>query len=212
MGQNTGVSLLVTVPVCSFRKGYAREYLETEQIPPPSTIYGFLLSLVGEESRYKYVGTRLAFAVLQRPELSITLRTTWRMKNKTLPSGVGNNRSPDYQEILTGLQIAIWVLSGPLADRIYLANKMPSDVSRYGGLSLGESRDLVNDIVWFPQWPQGEGYWIVHDPQGDMPLPVWVDHVGSKGTVWKQFRLQQQRLEVPPTEDARWIPIVNERS
>lgn len=212
MGQNTGVSLLVTVPVCSFRKGFAREYLETEQVPPPSTIYGFLLSMVGEEDRFKYVGTYLAFAVLRQPELSVAIRTTWRIKNKTLPVGVGNNRSPDYQEILTGLQIAIWVHDGPLADRIYLANKTPWNVERYGGLSLGESRDLVNDIVWFPQWPQEEGYWVVRDPQGDMPLPVWVDHVGSKGTVWKQFRLQEQRLELPPAEDPRWIRIVNELS
>ncbi|MCK5244362.1 MAG: type I-MYXAN CRISPR-associated protein Cas5/Cmx5/DevS [Desulfobacterales bacterium] len=210
MQKNAGVSLLVTVSVCSFRKGYAREYLETEQIPPPSTIYGFLLSLVGEEDRYKYVGTSIALAILRKPELSVVLRTTWRMKNKTLPAGVGNNRSPDYQEILTGLQIAIWVQSGPLADRVYFASKTPSQVDRYGGLSLGESRDLVNDIVWFPQWPHKEGYWLVHDPDGDMPLPVWVDHVGSKGTAWKQFSLQQQRLELPSAEDPRWLSIVSE--
>ena len=42
------IGLYVTVPVACFRKGLAREYLETEPLPPPSTCYGFLLSLVGE--------------------------------------------------------------------------------------------------------------------------------------------------------------------
>jgi CRISPR-associated Cas5-like protein len=49
---------------CSFRKGSAREYLETEEVPPPTTVYGFLLSLVGKEERLAYAGTGLAYAVL----------------------------------------------------------------------------------------------------------------------------------------------------
>jgi len=75
------------------------------------------------------------------------------------------------------------------------------------GLSLGESRDLVNDILWFPKWPQVKGYWLVRDPEGDLPLPVWVDHVGSKGTVWRQFRMEKGILETPPENDDRWITI-----
>jgi CRISPR-associated Cas5-like protein len=41
------LGLRVTVPIACFRKGMAREYLETEMLPPPATCYGFLLSLVG---------------------------------------------------------------------------------------------------------------------------------------------------------------------
>ena len=41
------LGVYVTVPVACFRKGLAREYLETEPLPPPATCYGFLLSLVG---------------------------------------------------------------------------------------------------------------------------------------------------------------------
>ena len=43
------LGIYVTVPIASFRKGFAQEYLETEQIPPPATCYGFLLSLVLQE-------------------------------------------------------------------------------------------------------------------------------------------------------------------
>ncbi len=207
MHENRYVNLLVTVPACSFRKGFAREYLETEKVPPPSTVYGFLLSLVGEEDRSMYLGSRIAYALLSKPELSVTLRTTWRIKNKKIPLGVGVNRKPDYQEVLTGLSLAIWASGGGFAERIKATKADPGRIERYGGLSLGESRDLVNDILWFPKWPQDKGYWLVRDPEGDLPLPVWVDHVGSKGTVWRQFRLEEGILETPPENDERWITI-----
>ena len=41
------LGIYVSVPVACFRKGLAREFLETEALPPPATCYGFLLSLVG---------------------------------------------------------------------------------------------------------------------------------------------------------------------
>jgi CRISPR-associated protein Cas5t len=215
---NQSVSLRLTVPICGFRKGFAREYFETEEVPPPSTLYGFLLSLVGEEDRRRYLGTRLAYALLTRkrlpsgkvldqPELSVVLRTVWRIKEKS-PPGLGSNRRPDYQEILTGLELCIWVGPGELAQRLQEAAANPQAIVRYGGLSLGESRDLINDLDWFPTWPEREALWLASDPQGDLPLPLWVDHVGSKGTVWEQFRLTPGELSEPLASDPRWITIV----
>lgn len=204
------LSLFVTVPICSFRKGYAREYLETETLPPPSTIYGFLLSLVGEEDRYRYTDTRLAYAALRPAELSTILRTAWRVKTGKLPLGTGQNKRPDYQEILTGLEIGIWVQTGNLAQRLQQAAEHPEQIQRYGGLCLGESHDLVNDVCWSPDWAGRQGEWVTNDPQGDLPLPIWVDHVGSKDTVWGQYRLVAGTLSDPPvdTHDQRWITIV----
>ena len=54
------LGLCVSVPVACFRKGFAREYLETEMLPPPATCYGFLLSLVGETDRTRHIGCRIA--------------------------------------------------------------------------------------------------------------------------------------------------------
>lgn len=213
MSQSETISLRVTAPICSFRKGYAREYLETEEVPPPSTVYGFLLSLVGEEDRRAYLGTRIAYALLAQPELSTVLRTVWRVKalkdkaGKLQPPGVGSNRRPDFQEILTGLDLALWVDGGPLAARLRQAAASPCDAPRFGGLSLGESRDLVNDIWWAPALDGLECRWLVPSPEGDLPLPVWVDHVGSKGTVWRQFHFEAHPAEAPAPGDARWISV-----
>ncbi len=202
----TTVSLRVSVPFCSFRKPYAREFLETERLPPPSTVYGFLLSLVGEEDRYAYIGTKLAVAIVKRPAVSMVLRTAWRVKNKKAPPGTGNNKRPDYQEILSGLVLGVWVAGGPLADRLTAAAKRRELIERFGGLSLGESRDLIDEIRFQPDWT-GTGLWLVAEETGEHALSVWVDHVGSKGTRWGQIRLLESLLSEPPLDDPRWVSI-----
>ncbi|MBI5446267.1 MAG: type I-MYXAN CRISPR-associated protein Cas5/Cmx5/DevS [Deltaproteobacteria bacterium] len=214
MSQSDALCLRVTAPICSFRKGYAREYLETEEVPPPSTVYGFLLSLVGEEDRRAYLGTKLAYALLAKPEVSTVLRTVWRVKELKVkktglpqPPGVGTNRRPDFQEILSGLDLAIWVRDGALASRLRQSAASPGDVRRFGGLSLGESRDLVNDIWWYPAVTGLECRWLTPDAEGDLPLPVWVDHVGSKETVWRQFRLELGTAHAPTPSGSRWIVV-----
>ena len=75
------VALRVEAPLVSFRNPHAREYAETYRVPPPSTVYGMLLSMVGEERRVRHSGARLALAVLGEPTVSTVLRTVWRVKN-----------------------------------------------------------------------------------------------------------------------------------
>ena len=202
------VSMLVSVPVCSFRKPYAREFFETERLPPPATVYGFLLSLVGEEDREAYIGTKLALAVVEEPAVSTILRTTWRIKIKKSPPGTGNNKKPDYQELLTGLKLYVCVGDCPLLKRLSVSALNNKQISRFGGLSLGESRDLVNDLAFNPQLAEQSGKWLVNDPKGKIPLPVWVDHVGSKGTVWGNFTTVVAPLYgTIEVHDTRWITI-----
>src|SRR3954453_9967615 len=101
------LGLKVTVPVACFRKGFAREFWETEELPPPATCYGFLLSLVGEQDRRRHIGARVCPALLAKPDRSAVLRTLWRVKK--LPLGSPGNSRPDYQELLTGVRLAIWL-------------------------------------------------------------------------------------------------------
>src|SRR3990172_4206493 len=105
------LALYVSVPIAAFRAPYAREYLETLPCPPPATVYGMLLSLVGEEHRRAHIGAELAVALLSQPALSTVLRTSWRLKTAG-PPGLGANKRPDYQELLTGVRLAVWVRPG----------------------------------------------------------------------------------------------------
>src|SRR5262249_47772661 len=144
------LGLYVTVPIACFRKGLAREYLETEALPPPATCYGFLLSLVGETRRARHVGCRVCPVLLNEPEVSTVLRTVWRVKS--LPLGTGGNTRPDYQQLLTDVRIVLWLDSteeGPhprLEERVVQALGSPETVDRFGGLCLGESTHLVDEV------------------------------------------------------------------
>ncbi len=183
------IGVYVTVPVACFRKGLAREYLETEPLPPPSTCYGFLLSLVGETDRYRHIGCRIAPVLVEEPQKSTVLRTVWRTKSKKLRMGDGNNRTPAQQELLTGVQLVLWLDSvdekaaGPsLEQRVESALTRPAMLERFGGLSLGESTHLVDEVKRFPGNAEQTGSIFVRADRGRLTLPVWVDHVGSEGT------------------------------
>ena len=194
------LGLYVTVPVACWRRGLAREYLETEPLPPPATCYGFLLSLVGEEDRERHRGARVTAGLLSRPARSRVLRTLWRVKSRKIAPGVGRNARPDYQELLTGARLAVWVDGGDepgpltLEDRVRAALADPASVTRYGGLSLGESTHLIDEVSPLADAHLGDGALaFLLDPAGHVTLPVWVDHVGSKGTVYATGSLVRTR-------------------
>ena len=183
------IGVYVTVPIACFRKGLAREYLETEPLPPPSTCYGFFLSLVGETDRYRHVGCRIAPALVGEPEKSTILRTVWRTKSTKFRMGDGNNRTPAQQELLAGVQLVLWLDSSDeqdaiphLEQRVETALTRPEAIERFGGLSLGESTHLVDEVKLFPGSSRETGSVFVCTDRGRLTLPVWVDHVGSQGT------------------------------
>ncbi|OQC41218.1 MAG: CRISPR-associated protein Cas5 [Acidobacteria bacterium ADurb.Bin051] len=201
------LGLRVTVPVACWRKGRARELLETELLPPPATCYGFLLSLVGECDRERHRGARVSAGLLgAAPERSMVLRTLWRIKDRKRELGAGENRTPDYQQLLTGSDLVIWcdsteeVEEPTLEARLAAALQDPAAVSRFGGLSLGESTHLVNDIWFLPDGePPGPCLAFLQQERGDLNLPVWVDHVGTAGTRYAVGRLIEVSA-APPRE------------
>ena len=99
------ISLMVSVPFCSFRKPYAREFFETERIPPPATVYGFLLSLIGEED--------LAFLGSTEPVVSTA------DSSKTLKQSI---ESAERAAILKALSDSNWVINRA-ADSLGISRK-----------------------------------------------------------------------------------------
>jgi CRISPR-associated protein Cas5t len=206
------VALYVSAPVAAFREPYAREYLTTLPCPPPATVYGMLLSLVGEVERHAHAGAELALAVISQPARSTVIRTSWRVKSADVPAGLGGNKRPDYQELLTDVRLVIWVRRGadeaerPLVERVRAAVDREESPVRFGALALGESTHLVDEVRRWRAEDGRVGRLLVRDPSGELALPVWVDHVGSAGTRWGQYRLSDGEIGPVPADEA-WSRI-----
>lgn len=191
------IGLRVTVPIACWRKGAARELLETEPVPSPATCYGALLSFVGETDRDRHRGCRISAGLLNVPGRSAVLRSLWRIKKRNLQQGNGENARPDFQQLVIGAELMLWCDSSEetesvesLEARVRRASLEPETVDRFGGWSLGESTHLIND-AWFHEdgAPPRRCRAFLTDPEGDTTLPVWVDHVGSSGTRYALGRL-----------------------
>lgn len=206
------LGVYVTVPVACFRKGLAREYWETEVLPPPATCYGFLLSFVGETQRTRHLGCRVTAALLSEPDKSVVLRTAWRIKSRQLAMGAGNNRIPAQQELLTGIRLVVWIDSSEemepspsLEQRVREALVYPERVDRFGGLSFGESTHLVDEVKAFSDDATRQGTAFLLADRGRLTLPVWVDHVGSAGTRFVTGDLASVPMTAP---DAALLPRI----
>lgn len=200
------LALEVEIPIASFRQSRAREYAQTYPVPPPSTVYGMLLSIVGEMNRYKHCGTRLAIAMVSQPQKSTVIRTFRRFKKKDIRDP--SNARPDYQELLTDIRFIVWIDVGEdsskptLPQRLQVAFDNPVTIERFGGLCLGESRDLVNSVNLLPKNYHAESLqWLVKNEDGLLTLPYWVDHLGSKGTRWQRYlMLKSFEFSLPPEQ------------
>lgn len=207
------LTLYVEVAYASFRKSYARSFAETYRLPPPSTVYGMLLSLVGERLRARHETVRLAFAFRSLPRVATTLRKLSRFKygEANKQSTLGN--APDYVESLCGIEMLCWIDSScernaapTLEERLRQALTKPEEVRRYGVVSLGMSDDIIDDVRIVNEV---DGAWIRLTPsaEGDFELPIWVDHVGSAGTRWQRYRMgEPAALSVFPTSED-WTTI-----
>jgi CRISPR-associated protein Cas5t len=190
------IALQVEVPYASFRKSFARSYAETYAFPPPATVYGMLLSLVGEWQRVRHEGVALAFAYANRPRVTTTLRRLSRYKYGVASKQEELGNAPDYIESLCDTKFLCWVNSSQelvpgesLESRITKSIQTPEKSPRKGVLSLGLSDDVVDSVKLVDtSRVQGSWHWLSPCPTGMIDLPIWVDHVGSINTYWRRFQ------------------------
>lgn len=192
------ICLYVSVPIACFRAPYARTFAESLPIPAPSTVYGMLLSMIGEKDRFVHIGSKIAIGLIGEPERSTVLRKMWRVKEKKYSPGTGTNVTPDFQELLTGIELYVWIANEKdkneisLYDRIKNAFSNPTSIHRFGSLCLGESSHLVNDIRYYRKSDTQSFQLLKPVKLGDISLPIWPDHVGSFKTKWKQFVFEER--------------------
>jgi CRISPR-associated protein Cas5t len=202
--------LYLECPCSSFPRSFARDYKETYYFPPPSTIYGFLLSLVGETDLTAHLGVNMAIGIIgDPPVISRIVRLQRHHKFSKTHAGTypsSQFSKPNHQELLTDLKIVIRLDSSQesasvkLLDRVAIALSTPEQITRFGGLSLGESWALVNGIRNYRP-SDGVVSWLVKDQRGLIGLPLWIDRQTGQGT-FQRFTLIQGDF----TEDS-WLTI-----
>ena len=198
-------------PCTSFPRSFARDYKETYLYPPPSTVYGFLLSLVGEEDLTAHLGVKIAIGLIgEPPPISRIVRKQRHHKFSkqrlgTYPSSKFSK--PNFQELLTGLKIAISIDSSAektpvtLAERVAIAVSTPEQIIRFGGLSLGESWAMVNGFRPYRE-SDGEIRWLTVDNRGLIALPIWIDRKTTQGT-FQRFSLVNSEF----INESIWVTI-----
>lgn len=225
MGSDAAVgdvlALRVDVPMAGLRPMWAREYQETYPVPPPSTVYGMLLSLVGveREDKDRHAGLRIALALAGSTEKGRVFRKFRRWpQSKKVPESEKSDplgyrlgyRRPDYQELLLGLKFWVWIADSkaahPLVDRIRMAldPERRGEIVRHGALCLGESSHMVNAIS--VDRPRGQGRFVAPSEQGLLSMPVWSDHRKDRPTLLNFDIRDSEELAGNPPDDC-WIAV-----
>jgi len=208
----------IECPCTSFPRSFARDYKETYLYPPPSTIYGFLLSLVGEEDLTVHLSVKLAIGVIgNSPPISRIVRKQRHHKFSKTHLGTYSSSQfskPNLQELLTDLQVVLKLDSSEesvnlkLDERVAIALSTPEQITRFGGLSLGESWSLINGIRKY-RTEDGKIKWLFRDNRGLIGLPIWIDRQTNQG-IFQRFSLIENEdfnekcwTEIKPSEVAK---------
>ncbi len=210
--------LFVDVPMASFRPMWSREYQETYPAPPPSTIYGMLLSLVGveREEKERHVGVKIAVALQDQPETGRIFRKFRRVAQSNKNADPLTDRRPDYQELVLWLKFWLWVddseAKNSLVEKIRQAldKERRKTIARHGALCLGESSHMVNEIklaVGDAVPTEKEGRFLVQDKAGFLTMPVWTDHQNDVPHVETFTLLEPGPLPAHPLEEEKWITV-----
>ena len=184
-------TLYIDCPCTSFPRSFARDYKETYLYPPPATIYGFVLSLVGEADLKAHLGVKLAMGIIdKKPAISRILRKQRHHKFSKKHMGTyppSQYSKPNFQELLTDVKVVIKLDSSQesakikLDERVTIALSSPEQITRFGGLSLGESWALINGIRPYRE-TDGKINWLSKDCRGLISLPVWINRQNQRGT------------------------------
>jgi CRISPR-associated protein Cas5t len=202
------MQLYLDCPCTSLPRSFAQDYKETYRYPPPSTIYGFLLSLIGEVDMSAHLGVKLAIGIIgQDPPISRIVRKQRHHKfSKTHMGTYPSSKfsKPNHQELLTDLQVAVRIdsreerASLKLIERVTIAFATPNQVTRFGGLSLGESWAMVNGIRPYRE-EDGTVRWLVKSNRELISLPVWINRETGQDTF--------QRFGWGDFSDDCWVKI-----
>jgi CRISPR-associated protein Cas5t len=169
--------------------------------------------MVGEEDMTAHLGVQLAIGVIgDDPPISRIVRKQRHHKFSrdhlgTYPTSKFSK--PNHHELLTDLRVAVQIDSSEeagtvkLTDRLEIALSTPSQIARFGGLSLGESWAMVNGIRVYRE-TDGVIRWLIKDNRGLIGLPIWINRKTGQGTFqrfsWSDEFQENCKVMIPKSQ------------
>lgn len=181
------IALRLSVPFARWCRPRAGSYNESLTHPTIATVYGCLLSAVGEYDRSAHVGVRVTIGVIRQGDVSTLLYKKIKKTDKPLKE---QDRRLDFLrtlrkvDVVTNSELLIYVDSSSeggtrLEDRLVQALRDPGSVVREGVWCLGYSDDMIDDHeLYTDSFPASDVFLL--DDEGDISIPVWVDHWSQK--------------------------------
>ncbi len=160
----------------------------------------------------EHVGVKLAVGIIgDDPPISRIVRKQRHHKFSRDHMGTyptSKFSKPNHHELLTDLQAVVQIDSSEepaavkLLDRVAITLSTPAQITRFGGLSLGESWAMINGIRTYRE-TDGDIRWLVRDLRGLIGLPVWIDRQTTQGT-FQRFSIAEPG---DAFTDACWVTI-----
>ncbi len=212
------ICLFIDIPIAGYRPNWSRFYQDTYPVPPHSTLYGLLLSLLGveREEKDRYLGIRLAIVIQEHAKISKIFRKFRRIAQSRDKEKVDllADRRPDYQELVLWQKLWLWIENGECKENFTeaicraLSPNTRGQIQRSGALSLGESSHMINEISLLEK-PIGEGFFVMEDNTGMLTMPIYVDHKDQKNprTAVKVFKVADKKRNVNDIPPSAFINI-----
>lgn len=199
------IIIQITAPIASNRKAYANNYGESYSYISPITVYGFLLSLVGEHNIKAHENVQLAFAYKNKPEKSRLIKKQTKIKLGILGKAFSKKDSrdvegltPDYIEKLSDVNMICSIDSSreigtkKLEERVVEAIKHPENIFRsVGVLSLGTSDDLIDDLYLLDSILGEKLLKLVPNKRGKFEMPIWLNHLYGIGNKFQRYLVKE---------------------
>lgn len=165
----------------NYRDADANTCFFSYPLPPPSTVYGCLLSMVGEMNPYAHSGVKLGVGVEHpQPQQTKVIGKNRRWKVSDFESGM--NSKPDYVYLVHNPLVWVAIDSefenreDSLEKRVQQASATHSS-RRFGPWTLGDSENLIDWFEPLDSFPDSV-WWLARNDFGSLRLPTWISQKG----------------------------------
>lgn len=184
------IGVEIYLPIAFWRKPFSRG--EGEDFPPPSTGYGFFLSMIGEYDKTKYEGAKILPVMVGQPYKNQILR-----KN-SYPTSATESNVVKYN-ILTNVRVVLWLEHPLLEEKV--KDALIHGSNRQGSLSLGESKHMVRDLDLFNGDSERMGRYLFKSDKGRYSACVWHDRGSPHYGQFQQGNVEERPLLAPTVEE-----------